>query len=197
MAVRACWPAATCHISLYQLCVRKKEEINKDPAVPGFNGPKALCEITTGKNLTHHTINQEVPEIIFTLYSPLAGLIIAVDRCAPGLESITIHPWTMINGPLRTNSKWMLSSSVHGLIAVTKHLIIFARPCLALQKLDKKYKCVGARWCAFECTRETVLHADTTISISHPTCWHSLCPKSDQLFFQFYNKLQTYSVIAQ
>lgn len=55
-------------------------------------------------------------EIMFTLYSPLTELIIAGERCTEGLESITIYPWTMINDPVGTNSKWLLSNSVRKLI---------------------------------------------------------------------------------
>lgn len=84
-----------------------------------FNGLRLPVKSQQGENLTHHTIIQEVPErteIKFTLYSPLTGLIIAGDGCAQGLESITIHPWTMINDPVGTNSERPLSNSVRKLI---------------------------------------------------------------------------------
>lgn len=116
----------------------------KDPAVLSFNGFRLPVKSQQGENLTHHTIKPGSTwetEIIFTLYSPLTGLIIARDRCAQGLESITIHPWTMINDPMGTTSERPLSNSVRRLIChqTQEHALwVFSRPCPALQKVDKK-----------------------------------------------------------
>lgn len=92
-------------------------------------------------------------EIIVTLHSPLTGLIIAGNRYAQGLLSITIHPWMMINDPVGRNSERPHSNCSHKLIRyqTQKHTRqTFPRPCSGLEKVDKNKFCVGA--CMLEST---------------------------------------------
>lgn len=108
-----CWPAETFQMSFTPLNMEKR--IQQGWVLVAWD---YLWNHNGGEppSWHHQSGSTWETEIIFTLYSPLTGLIIAGDRCAQGLESIIIHPWTMINDPVRTNSKWSLSNSICKLI---------------------------------------------------------------------------------